>query len=81
MTYAGLHPTGLQGLCLPSLKSKGLGVCHTDTSGLMDGGVYISEERSQSDPPHPGVCDRQWQWQSLLGGGGKTTSYRGVDIK
>ena len=56
MTYAGLHPTGLQGLCLPSLKSKGLGVCHTDTSGLMDGGVYISEERSQSDPPPTMVC-------------------------
>ena len=51
MTYAGLHPTGLQGLCLPSLKTKELRVCNIDTSVLMDGGVYMSEERSQSDTP------------------------------
>ena len=45
MTYAGLHPTGLQGQCFPSLKTKELRVCHIDTNDLMDGGVYMSEER------------------------------------
>ena len=52
MTYAGLHPTGLQGLCLPSLKTKKLRVCNIDTSVLMDGGVYMSEKGRRVTPHH-----------------------------
>lgn len=47
----GLHTTGLQGLTLPSFRSKEEPrVIKRDISGLMgDGGSYMSEARFWSD--------------------------------
>ena len=45
---AGLHPTGLQGLYLPSFKT---GVSYRDISDLMGGGAYVSEAMSWSNTP------------------------------
>ena len=52
----GLHPTVLQGLCLPSFKTKD---SNRDINGLMDEGAYTSEARSWSDTPPYVVDGRQ----------------------
>ena len=55
----GLHHTGLQGLYLPSFKTKEPRVSDRGINGLTDAGVYTSEARSCSDAQLCVVDSRQ----------------------
>ena len=47
LPVVGLHPTGLQGLDLPSLKTKESRVSNRD----VNGGSYLSEVMSRNNTP------------------------------
>lgn len=47
----GLHHTGLQGLDLPSFRTKEPRVSNRDVNSLMNGGSYLSEAMSWNNTP------------------------------
>ena len=72
---AGQHLTDLQGLCLPSFKTKERAWRQQRSyqwfNGLMDGGAYMSEQ-GLAETPHRAcsTTGRTWQ-QSAPGGKGR----------
>lgn len=56
----GLHRIGLQGLDLPSFRTKEPRVSNRDVNSLMNGGSYLSEAMSWNNtPPCVENIDRQ----------------------
>ena len=80
----GLHTTGLQGLTLPSFRSKEEPrVIKRDISGLMgDGRSYMSEARSWSNIPLCAVDGRQGMVAFFSPGGRERLPViEGIDLR
>ena len=67
----GLHPTGLQGLRLPSFKTKEMAWSWRWRHGLMAGGAYPSEARSWNNNlrVQQQTVGRTWQQATLCSSG------------
>lgn len=86
--WVELHPTGLQGLCLPEFKTKGnssvAGVCNRNNDLMDEGagaGILLSEARPWSDTPRwarYGSNLHSWGMVGLVGGDRGITSYRAI---